>query len=143
MIGWARRGRVGALAGLSFRALPLLGIAAFLVVLARVPGTPATIARVLVGAGYLGALIVLWLNRTHPWILVVLLGAALNAAVILANGGRMPVPVGPGTPLASLGDILAVEIGGVGVAVSPGDVAMAAGIAGFVQAAMSRAGNAP
>lgn len=117
--------------------------------------------QALLGAGYLAALISLWLNRHRAWLRVVLLGAALNAAAILANGGRMPVSgaalsriahplmpavhsgadpryvlAGPGTPLSILGDILAVEVGGVGVVLSPGDVLMAVGIAGFVQAAM-------
>ncbi len=163
MIGWARRGRVSALADLSFRALPLLGVAAFLVLLAHAPGMPLPAGGVLVGAGYLAALGFLWLNRTHSGIPGVLLGAALNAAAILANGGRMPVseaalsriahPVipglrpgtdarhvaaGPGTPLSFLGDVLAVGAGGVGAVVSPGDVVMAMGIAGLVQAAMCR-----
>ena len=118
-------------------------------------------AQALLGAGYLAALISLWLNRHHAWLRVVLLGAALNAAAILVNGGRMPVSgaalsriahplipavhsgadpryvlASPGTPLSILGDILAVEVGGVGVVLSPGDVLMAVGIAGFVQAAM-------
>jgi uncharacterized protein DUF5317 len=163
VIGWARRGRVSALTDLSVRALPLLGIATLLVLLARAPGMAARAGGVLVGAGYLAALVFLWLNRAHPGVLAILLGAALNAAAILANGGRMPVsgaalsriahpllpgaylgvdlrhvPAGPGTPLSFLGDVLAVEVGGIGAIVSPGDVLMAVGVAGFVQSAMCR-----
>ncbi len=154
---------MGALAGLSFRALPLLGLAALFVILARAPGTPAPVGQVLVSTGYLAALGSLWLNRHHGWLRPVLLGAALNAAAILANGGRMPVSAAalsriahpllpdvhsgadpwhvlaaPGIPLSYLGDILAVQIGGVGVILSPGDVLMAVGIAGVVQAAICR-----
>jgi hypothetical protein len=122
--------------------------------------------QVLVSTGYLAALASLWLNRHHGWLRVVLFGAALNAATILANGGRMPVSTaafsriahplllavhsradplhvlaGPGIPLSFLGDVLAVEISGVGVVLSPGDVLMAVGVAGFVQAAMYRTRN--
>ncbi len=122
----------------------------------------------LLGAGYLAALASLWLNRHDAWLRAVLLGAGLNAAAILANGGRMPVSgaalsriahplipavhsgadpryvlAGPGTPLSMLGDVLAAEIGGVGVVLSPGDVLMAVGIAGFVQAAMCRERRSP
>ena len=134
-----------------------------LVLLARAPWIPPSAGRALVGAGYLLALAILWLNRAHPWILVVLLGTALNTAAILANGGRMPVShdalshvahplvfalnpesdprhvlAGPGSPMSFLGDVLALAIGGIGVIVSPGDLLMAAGIAGLVQASMRR-----
>jgi hypothetical protein len=138
----------------SFRALPLLGVGALLVLLARAPGTPAPVDQVLVSTGYLAALASLWLNRHHGWLRLVLLGAALNAAAILANGGRMPVSAaalsriahpllprhvlaGPGIPLSFLGDVLPAVISGVGVVLSPGDVFMAVGVAGFIQAAMS------
>lgn len=138
MIGWARRGRVGALADSSCRALPLLCAGALLVLLTRAPLTPASAAPVIVGAGYLAALLALWLNRDHPWIPAVFLGAALNAAAILANGGRMPVPGTVLPPLSYLGDILRVELAGRGAIMSPGDVFMAVGVAGFVQAVMCR-----
>jgi len=114
-----------------------------------------------VSAGYLAALAALWINRSIPWCVAVLAGAALNSAAILANGGRMPVapsalgsagaPLAhavvaggdprhvlarPGAPLALLGDTLALGIGGVGLVVSPGDLVMAIGLAALVQAAM-------
>ena len=138
MIGWTRRGRVRALADSSCRALPLLCAAALVVLLARAPLAPRSAAPVMVGAGYLAALLALWLNRNHPWIPVVLLGAALNAVAILANGGRMPGPEGALPPLSYVGDILRVDVGGRGAIVSPGDVLMAVGVAGFVQAVMRR-----
>lgn len=163
MIGWVRRGRLSGVADLSFRAVPFLGIAVLLVLLARAPWIPPSAGRALLGGGYLLALAILWLNRAYPWILVVLLGTALNTAAIFANGGRMPVSrdalshiahplvlalhpegdprhvlAGPGSPLSFLGDVLALEIGGIGVIVSVGDLLMAVGIAGLVQAAMRR-----
>ena len=163
MIGWVRRGRLSGLADFPFRAIPVLGIAVLLVLLARAPGIPPSAGRALVGAGYVLALATLWLNRGHPWILVVLLGTVLNTAAIIANGGRMPVSrdalshiahplvlafhpegdprhvlAGPGSPLSFLGDVMALEIAGIGVIVSAGDLLMAVGIAGLVQATMCR-----
>jgi len=132
-----------------------------LVLAARAPWTPAPVARILIILGYLGALVVLWLNRAQRWCPVVLLGTALNTAAILANAGRMPVGrpaleridgplsvalkagadprhvlAGPSTPLGFLGDQVAVGGWGGGLIVSPGDVVLAFGIAGLVQAAM-------
>ncbi len=109
-------------------------------------------------AGYLAALVVLWLNRDHPWVPLVGAGAALNSLVIVVNKGQMPIlpaaltstgyaplgivdirhiVAGPGTPLAVLGDSLPLHVGRFGAVVSPGDLLIALGIAGFIQAAMS------
>ena len=99
--------------------------------------------------------------RSRPWLPVLLVGAALNAAVILANAGRMPVSpsvferigrplpgsllagtdprhvlAGPGSPLGWLGDRLAFHAGGFALIFSLGDLVMAVGLAGFVQAAV-------
>ncbi len=143
--------------------LPLLGLSALLVLLVRIPWIPPTWDRILVIAGYLAALVMLWRNRDRPWIPLVSAGAALNSLVIVVNKGQMPIlpaaltsagsaPLGivdirhilagPGTPLAVLGDSLPLHIGRFGAVVSPGDLLIAAGIAGFTQAAMS-SGRAP
>jgi hypothetical protein len=131
------------------------------VLAARIPGIPVEAGGILTGAGYVAALGALWFNRALPWSPAVLVGAALNCAVILANGGRMPVvrhPLGqaglhwadagtavmdshhvlatPHTPLALLGDSIPLGLGGRGFVASPGDLLMAAGIAGLLQAAM-------
>lgn len=144
--------------------MPLLGVALALVLLARVPAAPVA-ARVLQGLGYLAALAVLWQNRSHPWALVILIGLGFNALVIALNAGRMPVSeralarvthahdvgaaaahldarhviVGPGTRLPRLGDVVPVGVWGIGAVLSPGDLFMAFGLAGFVQGAMCRA----
>ena len=47
-------------------------------------------------------LIALWLNRTLPGLLAVLVGVAANAVALLANGGLMPV-YGPAIAAAGLG----------------------------------------
>jgi len=124
-------------------------------------------ARLLVAAGYLGALVVLWINRDRAWLPLALIGAALNAVVIVANGGRMPVapdaiaragrPVGPallagadarhvlatpGSPFGILGDRWVLHLGGFGTVLSAGDVFLAVGLAGFVQGAMNDRGAA-
>jgi hypothetical protein len=162
VVGWARGGRLEALARASLRGMPLLGAALAMVVLARVPGQAPAVARILQGLGYLAALAVLWQNRSHPWALVILVGLGLNALVLMLNMGRMPVSdralagvthsidpqaasadldarhfiVGPGTRLPQLGDVVAVGAWGVGVVLSPGDVVLAIGLAGFVQSEM-------
>ena len=112
-------------------------------------------------AGYLVAIFALWQNRAAPWVLVIVLGLALNSLALAANGGRMPVsgealsgaggPIalgaetvltpryvlaGPGTRMTALGDSLSVRIGNAGVVLSPGDVVMALGLAAFVQRRM-------
>ncbi|HKX16409.1 MAG TPA: DUF5317 family protein [bacterium] len=137
--------------------LLLLGVAA--VAAARSAVLPVAAARVCVVAGYLLALAALAANLRIPWLWLALGGTALNATVIAANGGRMPVSAsvlqavsrsivlggatgpfyvlaGPGTPLAPLGDTLPLAAGGVGVIFSPGDIVLAAGIAATLQAAM-------
>jgi hypothetical protein len=81
------------------------------------------------------------------WIVAV--GAAMNLAVVIANGGRMPVAtalagrlvdrghigqyavMGPGTNLGWLGDWIGVP-GPLGGAYSPGDAVIAIGIAAII-----------
>jgi len=133
------------------------------VLAAQLAWLPAPAPPILTSAGYLAALAMLAANR-RPWLLVVGAGAALNAAAIIANGGRMPVspralaiagrPVSraliagtdprhlletPATLLRALDDRVAFHIGSLAGIVSPGDLLMAIGVAGFVQAGM----NAP
>ncbi|TMI80976.1 MAG: hypothetical protein E6H04_07590 [Bacillati bacterium ANGP1] len=143
------------------RALPLLGVAVLLVLLPRLPQSAPDAVRALGAAGYLVALIALWQNRAEPWVLVVFLGLALNSLALSLNGGRMPVSgealsragsptgfgaetlltpryvlAGPHTRVTALGDTLSVRIGNAGMVLSPGDVVMALGLAGFVQGRM-------
>ena len=136
----------------------MLGLSALLILVIRIPWIPPAWDRVLVIAGYLAALVVLWLNRDRPWIPLVGVGAALNSLVIVVNKGQMPilpaalistgyaplgiadirhVVAGPGTPLAILGDSLPLHVGRFGAVVSPGDLLISLGIAGFIQKAMS------
>ena len=165
MIGLARGGRLDGLFRISLRMVPLLVVGIALVLAGGVPWGVSRLGPALVGAGYLAGLAMLWQNRGRPWIPILLIGAALNAAVILANAGRMPVaasmfermgrPIpeslvvgsdprhvlaGPGTALGWLGDRVAVHLGQFGVFLSIGDVVMAVGRAGFVQAALLEGG---
>src|SRR5712691_2405319 len=136
-LGWARGGRLGALGTVSIVNLSVLGIAVVLVLAARFTPLPPDAARVLEMCGALAALIVLWQNRRHPWMLLVFFGLALNSLVMLLNGGRMPISgpallrvahglsqaqiggaprytvVGPATRLPSLGDVLPLRVGSV------------------------------
>ncbi len=168
-MGWVRGGRLDALGHASLRGMSLLGIAVAMILLARMPPTPAVAARVLQGAGYLAALAVLWQNRAHPWMLPILVGLGLNSLVIALNGGRMPisqdalmrvthaidpqaaaasldprhVTIDPGTHLAMLGDVVPLGVGALGTVLSLGDLLMALGLAGFVQAEMRAARAGP
>lgn len=142
--------------------LLLLGVAG--VAAARSAVLPVPAGRACVVVGYLLALAALTVNIRIPWLWLALAGTALNATVIAANGGRMPVSAsvlhtvsrslvlagatgpfyvlaGPGTALAPLGDTLPLAVGGVGVILSPGDLVLAAGIAATLQAAMSGNGD--
>lgn len=157
-----RGGRIGGLSRLTLRGLPVLAAALVLAGLARVIRSstlPLETGTAFMGGAYLLALWALWQNRHEPWLPLVLAGVALNALVILANGGRMPVspralalaglsaaPVtdplytatGPRTRLAGLGDTIFLGANGRGTIASPGDLAMAVGVAGAVSLAMAR-----
>jgi hypothetical protein len=158
-VGRLRGGRLANLTRLAPRWLPLLVLAVALVTVARAALVPVATARVLVIAGYVLALIGLAANLTLPWLWLALAGAALNAVVIAANAGRMPVSgsvirvisrslvfggatgpfyvlAGPRTALAPLGDTLPLVVGGVGVVLSPGDLLLALGVAAVLQAGM-------
>jgi hypothetical protein len=139
---------------------PLLLLGIVLVLASALPWRAPYAGPVLAAAGYFAALLMLWQNRDRAWMPVVFVGAAMNAAVILANGGRMPVPrwafervgrpipgrllagadphhvlAGPGTALGWLDDRFALHAGQFALILSPGDLVLAVGVAGFVQAA--------
>ena len=158
-IGRLRGGRLANLTGLAPRWMPLLVLGVAAVTAARIAVVPVGAARVLVTGGYLLALAGLAANLRLPWLWLALAGAALNTAVIAANGGRMPVSArvirevarhlvlggttgpfyvlaGPRTALAALGDTLPLVVGTAGVILSPGDVLLALGIAATLQAGM-------
>ena len=157
--GRLRGGQLANLTNLRPRWLPLLVLAVAAVTAARIAAVPVSAARVLVIGGYLLALAGLAANLNLEWLWVALAGAALNTAVIAANGGRMPVSAhvlreasrslivrgasgpfyvltGPRTALPALGDTLPIAAGGLGVILSPGDVLLALGIAATVAAGM-------
>ena len=133
-------------------------------------GAFSPIGPALQSCAYAGAMVVLWQNRHHPWIPVVLAGLALNSLVMLLNGGRMPLSAAalaaaaqgigaptwafadpryvvarPGAPLAALGDAFPIRVAGYAAVVSAGDLLMSVGLAGFVQRhmVMSRAPELP
>lgn len=158
-LGRLRGGRLANLARLSPRWLLLLVLAVAAVTAARVAVVPFSLARRLVTGGYVLAVAGLAANVRLPWLWLALAGAALNTSVIVANGGRMPVSphvirdvsarlvlggatgpfyvlAGPRTALAPLGDTLPLVAGGVGVILSPGDVLLALGVVGTMQAGM-------
>ena len=161
LIGWARGGRASVLGQVPLKGGWLLIFAAGLVLAARLPAF-SSIGPALQTCAYAGAIVVLWQNRRHPWIPVVLAGLALNSLVMWLNGGRMPlsaaalasaaqgigapalafadpryVVASPAAPLAALGDAFPLRLGGYAAVVSPGDLVMSVGLAGFVQRHMA------
>ncbi|HET7265612.1 MAG TPA: DUF5317 family protein [bacterium] len=164
--GRLRGGRLVNVTRLNPRWLPMLVLGVAAVAAARGAVLPVAAARACVVGGYLFALAALLVNLKIPWLWLALTGGALNAVVIAANGGRMPVSAavlrvvsrslvlggatgpfyvlaGPGTALAPLGDTLPLVVGGAGVVLSPGDILLAAGIATTLQAAMVVRAEAP
>ena len=169
LIGWARGGHASALGQVSLKGGWLLGFAALLVLAARLSAF-SPIGPALQSCAYAGAMVVLWQNRHHPWIPVVLAGLALNSLVMWLNGGRMPlsaaaltaaaqgigaptwafadpryVVASPSAPLAALGDAFPFRVAGYAAVVSAGDLLLSVGLAGFVQRHMviSRAPERP
>ncbi len=109
---------------------------------------------------------VLWLNRSQPGLLLVMVGVIANGIAIVANGGWMPVH-GPALEVAGLtpadlsptyhrlldgtldlgfllragplGDLVPLPVPGFPTLVSMGDVAITVGLGWFVAATMVRA----
>lgn len=158
--GWLRGGRVVNLGRVTLRRWWLLAAAvAFQALLAGLTaaGSGTAAAPVLLALSQLSLLGFIWMNRLVPGMTLVLLGLALNAAVILANGG-MPVDLGalralsadgvPAEPFVAgkhrvlaagarlpwLADIIALPV--LRSVVSVGDVALAAGAAVLVAGLM-------
>ncbi len=96
VIGLARGGSLGNLNQLQIRYewLPLILflVQASLVLFPIIESQAlVNVQRLAIVSTYGGLLVFLYLNRFLPGVKLILLGAALNFAVILANGGYMPV----------------------------------------------------
>jgi hypothetical protein len=94
--GLARGGRLSNLPNLPVRVawLPLLGFGLQAILVMFPPeGWEAVLthAPLIIGFSYLVLVTFLFINRELPGVKLLLIGAGLNFAVILANGGRMPV----------------------------------------------------
>jgi hypothetical protein len=86
------RGRFDPLAEMKFRWLPLLFAALLGQILITVtfPSAPAALLASTHVSTYVAAGWVLWVNRRIPGIVLIGVGAALNAVPIVANGGTLP-----------------------------------------------------
>ncbi|HEX9900613.1 MAG TPA: DUF5317 domain-containing protein, partial [Candidatus Methylomirabilis sp.] len=96
ILGWLRRGRVANLAALPVRGawLPLVAVGlqlGFVFFSHADPGMPSSVRVGVLLATYGGLIGFLFLNRRLPGAGFLLLGAGLNAAVMAANGGYMPI----------------------------------------------------
>ena len=92
-VGWALGGRLRALQSLPIRwgALPLAAFGAQWLLI-RVPGPdPLPVLGAAFAASYGPLIGFLWINRRLPGLKLALVGTLLNLAVMLANGGFMPI----------------------------------------------------
>jgi len=105
-VALVRKGGLLALAGHRWR-LPVLPIAAVVLqVVGFLPDEAASeagraFAAAMHGFSYLLAAAFIWTNRRTPWLWLMALGLAANAAAVLANGGFMPVPPGAASGAAA------------------------------------------
>ncbi len=172
LIGVLRGGRLTALGAHHWHAASLPFLAIGMQIVAFLPDESASAgARALAAwlhvTSYLLTLTFVWLNRQTPWMSLVGLGLAANAAVIITNGGFMPVASGvllPGTPeveagqreivnnvmamgartsLRFLGDVIRTPEWLGRRAFSLGDLAIAVGAFALVQRMMRPAATAP
>jgi hypothetical protein len=86
------RGRFAPLADIHFAWLPLLFAALLGQILITVtfPSAPSMLLATTHVATYVAAGWVLWVNRTIPGIVLIALGATLNAVPIIVNRGTLP-----------------------------------------------------
>jgi MFS family permease len=96
LLGLLLGGRLGRLADIRLRHLPLLAVAVFVrfgteIALGGGVAIADTYRVPLLGLGYGLLLFVLWRNRTYPGMALAFTGIASNGIAIIANGGRMPV----------------------------------------------------
>jgi hypothetical protein len=159
-IGYARGGSLVGLVRLPLRRNRLLLTALSLYVLGVLGGWAwEPLLGVLSALSWLTVALYAWVNRAIPGAALVALGLAANGLVLLLNGAvpvsteaaaragadRVPVigtaarePIGPDTRLPWLGKTIPVAFPPRPEVVSPGDVAMAAGLALVVSQAMAR-----
>jgi hypothetical protein len=157
--GWLSGGHVRNLAHVRLRGTPLVfgavGLQLVLGVVAALGGPGDVLGRPLLVASQLLLVTFIAANRRQPGMPIVLLGFAMNATVIIANGA-MPVDpdalaslggsatIDPGkhqlltdaTALPWLADIIAVGV--IRSVVSVGDIVLGAGVAILVVAQMRR-----
>jgi hypothetical protein len=157
-----RGGRLGNLADIHLRAWWLLPVGFLLQTVAGfIPRENASIGVGLILVSYLPLLAMVALNRQRPGMSLMGLGILMNFAVISLNSG-MPVlreaavvaanfqqdPVvaegykhiilGPDTVLPFLADVIPIRLFGQGQVISLGDVLLAVGLSGFMQAELRR-----
>ncbi|HEU0214413.1 MAG TPA: DUF5317 domain-containing protein [Jiangellaceae bacterium] len=159
-IGYARGGSLVGLVRLPLRRNRLLVTALSLYVLGVFGGWAwEPLLGVLSALSWLTVALYAWVNRGIPGAALVAFGLAANGLVLLLNGAvpvsteaaaragadRIPVigtsarePIGPDTRLPWLGKTIPVAFPPRPEVVSPGDVAMAAGLALVVSQAMAR-----
>jgi hypothetical protein len=168
LVGWLSGGRIERLADVRIRwaGAAICGLLAQVVLFSPpVTGWVGQAGPPLYVVSCVVVLAAVLRNLGRPGIVLLAVGAALNATVIAANGGYMPVApdalstlgrpaptgvygntstAGPGTLLPWLGDVVAVPPPiPLANAISIGDVLIGLGAAVFVVRTMRTAGGAP
>ncbi|HEX5828600.1 MAG TPA: MFS transporter [Candidatus Limnocylindrales bacterium] len=168
VLGLVLGGKLERLADIRLRYLPLLFIAVIVrfgteILLGAGVGILDTLRLPLFGLAYGLLLWTLWHNRAYPGLALAFVGIALNAIVILVNGGRMPVwmpayefagldgplnsvlhiPLESTDPeffrrLGPLSDVIPIPIPPFNNVASIGDVFLSAGLAFFLFATLLR-----
>ncbi len=94
-----------------------LAVAAFApqLIIAYLPATrhllPSWLAAALVSASLIGFLAFTWINRRLPGMWILFAGMTLNLAVMLANGGWMPISPATASRLAGGGSAMTSSVG--------------------------------
>ncbi len=157
-----RGGRLGNLADIRLRMWWLLPLGFLLQAVAKLMDeSRAPLAVGLILVSYLPLLGMVWLNRERPGMWLTGLGILMNFTVISLNGG-MPVMreaaliaagsdqigsvaegykhvvLGPDTTFPFLADVIPIRVFGEGQVISLGDVLLAVGLSGFLQAELRR-----
>lgn len=157
-----RGGRLSNLAEIHLKAWGLLPLGFVLQAVAGfIPSRRSGLAVALILVSYVPLLGMVYLNRERTGMWLTGLGILMNFAVISLNGGMPVLPgaaevasgfrdtaavaegykhviLGPDTRLTFLADVIPLRIFGQGQVISLGDVLLAVGLSGFLQAELRK-----
>jgi hypothetical protein len=111
LLAFLSGGKFGRLADLSLR-LPALAVAAFVLQLYMIYAPDRTLLQTALLAGsYVMLFVFVWLNRRLAGIVIIGVGLTLNFAVMVANGGYMPISPEAVAQVGHEHELLSAEVG--------------------------------